>query len=71
MMPVIVVPGTGVLATVVKLSLIELPGVPTSAASSSAPPATAVISCPITCSVTIDDPGHVPVGNSHAPVPSV
>ena len=71
MMPVIVVPETEELLTVVNVSSSVLPGVPPPVASSVAPSAAALMSWPMTFTVTADDPGQVPVGRSHAPVPSV
>src|ERR1700692_1810208 len=69
-MPVMVVLGTGAVETVVKVSVRSVPGVPVSAASSSAPSACALIALPSTCSVMVEAPGSGLVKNSHAPVSS-
>ena len=55
-MPLIVVPATPVVLTVVKLSDKSLPAVPVPAASSSAPSAAPLISSPSTCSVIVTRP---------------
>jgi hypothetical protein len=68
-LPVMVVPGTAAVLTVVKLSERSLPGVPFSAASSSVPSLPLIFS-PCTCSVTVEPPGMALLKNSQAAVAS-